>query len=89
MLVEAGCTAAQATAITGHDSIQVFEGYIRERVRVKLADDAMTKLIEASEANKKVPPEIAVLASGTKLASNTLIGKVRYGQWLPELDSNQ
>jgi integrase len=75
MLVEAGCSSAQATAVTGHDSIQVFEGYIRTRDREKLADDAFQLWTGDEKSVEIVPPEIDLLEDGTKIDANTLIGK--------------
>lgn len=75
MLVEAGCSSAQATAITGHDSIQVFEGYIRARDREKLADGAMKLWTAGEKSVEIVPPDFEVLEDGTKNVTNTLIGK--------------
>ncbi len=75
MLVEAGCSSAEATAITGHDSLQVFEGYIRERDRKRLADAGMERLIKASKSGEGVPPDFGMIEDGTKTGDNLLIGK--------------
>lgn len=72
MLVEAGCTSAQATAITGHDSLQVFEGYVRDRDREKLADDAMQLWTGGEKSVEIVPPDFELLEDGTKIDANTL-----------------
>ncbi|WP_375207251.1 site-specific integrase [Hyphococcus sp.] len=75
MLVDAGCSSAQATAITGHDSLQVFEGYVRARDREKLADDAMELWTGGEKSVEIVPPASVVLEDGTKINANLLIGK--------------
>ncbi|NOX95828.1 MAG: tyrosine-type recombinase/integrase [Alphaproteobacteria bacterium] len=78
MLVEAGCSSAQATAITGHDSIQVFEQYIRARDREKLADDAMRLWTRGEKQVEIVPPKIDIAKDGTFISTKSLKGK---GSW--------
>jgi len=73
-LIEAGCTAAQAAAITGHDSLQILERYARERDRAKLADDAMRILITAENKASTVPLDNTVPNHGTIEPPNTLKG---------------
>lgn len=81
-LIEAGCTAAQASAITGHDSWQVLERYARERDRKKLADDAMALLTgDAAAADEEfnyVPLDDLVADHGTIRPSNPLKGKDKW-----------
>ncbi len=89
MLVEAGCSFPKATAITGHDSIQVFETYIRARDREKLADDAMELWTGGEKPIDFVPPDLEIVEDGTTAGANLLKRKVQNEKWLPELDSNQ
>lgn len=83
MLLEAGCSAAQASAITGHDSLQVLEHYARERDRAKLADDAMALWTGAEKSDESVPLEIEVSKTGTYDAPKLLIAQENAGWMAP------
>jgi len=88
MLIEAGCSAAEAAAITGHDSLQMLEYYARERDRGPLATTAMSKVIAQEKSNKNVPLDKGVPNRGTMPPFNQLKIKENINDWLPEQDSN-
>lgn len=73
-LIDAGCTPHQAAAVSGHESMKVFEIYARDRNRGLLAGEAMKKLALADERSK-VPPVEPVEEYGTKEAAKPLKGK--------------
>ena len=89
MLVQAGCTSAEAMAIIGHDSLAVFETYMRARDQGALADTAMVRLISKTKPGQIVPSEIEISENETLINANLLKGNGYEKVWLPELDSNQ
>lgn len=52
-LAEAGCTAHQIAAITGHKSLGEVERYTRSAAQSQMARDAITKLSQFEEAQNK------------------------------------
>lgn len=55
-LAEAGCSAKQIAAITGHKSLSEVERYTRDADQIHLADSAMDRLQEAETRTPRVKP---------------------------------
>ena len=55
-LAEAGCSAKQIGAITGHRTLAEIENYTRDADQARLGDAAMDMLIEAEEQRHSVKP---------------------------------
>ena len=75
MLIEAGCTAAEAASITGHDSLNMLEHYARERDRKVLATSAIQKLVGDKNRKPIVPQSKSEQYSGTNSDFNPLQNK--------------
>ena len=72
LLAEAGCTEREIMAITGHRTSKQVSRYAQAANQVKLAGQAISKLVGDETQNRRVPLSEGVEQSGTLLASNTL-----------------
>ncbi|TIV96684.1 MAG: phage integrase family protein [Mesorhizobium sp.] len=83
-LAEAGCSARQIMAITGHTDIREVERYCREAEKKLLADAAMAKLDDHFDVQKlpNQPDELG------KSGDNELKSLVEKGAWRSRQDSN-
>ncbi|RVD43082.1 hypothetical protein EN742_05950 [Mesorhizobium sp. M4A.F.Ca.ET.020.02.1.1] len=83
-LAEAGCSARQIMAITGHTDIREVERYCREAEKKLLADAAMAKLDDHFDV-QKLPNQPDELGNSDDKELKSLTGK---GAWRSRQDSN-
>ena len=70
-LAEAGCTAHEIAALTGHASLREVERYTKAADQVRMARSAMAKTISEQKAKESVKPEPAKVSKRLKaLAKN-------------------
>jgi integrase len=65
-LAEAGCSASEIAAVTGHDTLQEVERYVKAADQMRLADAALKKQVSTEQEQPLSNPDDRLAKSGCK-----------------------